>query len=205
MFKNEFIGKKAKDQPIRVLILGESHYEEGKTIDGTDGVIEYLAIRGNDNKTQFYKNIMKTFGFDITLEQTELFWSMVYCGNYISEPCGKRENNTATEKIKANRHRYNNELFTFINDHKIDIVFCFSRLVYNNLPSAVSGEKELILIKHNTNRLKLIKYQACVEHENCDVLLEKSLTVYGLRHPSSSFSPSVYNTYFKEIKEEIGL
>ena len=200
-----FIGKNAADQPIKVLILGESHYEDDGKIEGTHGVVDYLAVCGNDNDTQFYKNIMKAFGYDITLEQRKRFWSKVYCGNYVSDLCGIRESNTAAEKIKYNRKQYNNELFTYINGHEIDVVFCFSRLVYNNLPSAVTGEKELLLIEHNTNYLKQFKYQDCVKYQNCDVLLKKPLIVYGLKHPSAGFSSDVYCTYFKEAKGEMCL
>lgn len=200
MFKNLYIGDKAANQSVKVLILGESHYESDGEIDGTAGVVNYLAVQGNDNNTQFYKNIMRTFGYEITLEQRNLFWNNIYCGNYISELCGIRENNTAAKKIKAERRRYNNELFTCIDHNKIDVVICFSRLVYNNLPGFAENETEEVLIAHPSNSLKKFMYYAG-SHKNCDVDLERNVTVYGLRHPSAGFSPSTYWEYFKMYKK----
>lgn len=57
MFKNMFIGENAKNQSKRILILGESHYEETGEIDGTESVVKFLAVEGNDTekKTMFYK------------------------------------------------------------------------------------------------------------------------------------------------------
>jgi len=199
MFRKAFKGEMADGQPIKVLIIGESHYEENTVIEGTSDVVNYLAVEGNDNGTQFYKNIMKTFGYDITPEQRKLFWSKVYFGNYVSELCGKRENNVAAQLIKKNKKQYNNDLFDFVNDNEIDIVFCFSRLVYDNLPSAAAGEKEEVLIKHKTNSLKRFKYHACIEHGNCDIVLKKPLKVFGLRHSSAGFSSTVYSDYLKDI------
>ena len=76
MYDNVFIGENAHNQPKRILILGESHYEESGKIDGgTASVVKYLAINGNDNKTQFYKNIMRTFGYEISKESRNEFWN----------------------------------------------------------------------------------------------------------------------------------
>lgn len=200
MFKNVFVGENAAKQPVKVLILGESHYEHNGKIDCTDGVVKHLAIDGNDQKTQFYKNILRTFNYDITPEQRKLFWNKVYCGNYVSKLCDTRKNNIARDLIKDNKKIYNDELFDFINKNRIDVVLCFSRLVYNNLPSAADGEKDEIIIKHKTNYLKKIEYHANIEHKICSVTLIKPLTVYGLKHPSSGFSASVYCDYFKNTK-----
>ena len=195
MFADVYQGEQAAKQPIHVLILGESHYESASKINGTADVVRYLAVEGNDTNTQFYKNIMKTFGCDPTPEQRQLFWNKVYCGNYVSDLCGIRGNNTAAKRIKTNRKRYNDELFSFINDKGIDVVFCFSRLVYRNLPSAATGEKEDSLIESATNRLTRFQYNAGIEHGDCGVLLKKPLTVYGLKHPSAGFSPTVYSSF----------
>lgn len=200
MFVDVYQGEQAAKQPIRVLILGESHYEGESKINGTADVVRYRAVEGNDNKTSFFKNIMKTFGYDPIPEQRLLFWSKVYCGNYVSELCGIRKNNTAADKIKNNRKRYNDELFAFVNDHDIDIVFCFSRLVYRYLPAATSGENEELLINHRTNSLKRFVYQAGVEHNECGIVLKKPLVIYGLKHPSAGFSPTVYRDYFDAVK-----
>ncbi len=214
MYDNVFVGKNANIQPKRILILGESHYEENGEIDGTDSVVKYLAINGNDNETQFYKNIMRTFGYEITEENRKKFWNIVYCGNYIDDLCGKGENNPASKKVKEknkdttreSRTRYNNSLFSFINENEIDIVFCFSRLVYSNLPGFAKGESEEMPIKHKTQYLKKFTYKPNCAHKKCDVQLKKPVTVYGLKHPSSSYSYETYfEQHFKDEKNNIGL
>lgn len=202
MFKNVFIGENAKNQSKRILILGESHYEESGEIDGTESVVKFLAVEGNDTekKTMFYKNIMLTLGYDVTPENREFFWNKVFCGNYVDELCGKGENNTAKYHISENRKKYNNDLFSFINKNEIDIVLCFSRLVYNNLPSLTKGEKQERLTGHRTQYLNKCEYQAERVHKWCDVQLNKQLTVYGLKHPSAFYSPEIY---FEALKNEI--
>ncbi len=202
MFKNVFIGENAKNKSKRILILGESHYEEAGEIDGTESVVKFLAVEGNDTekKTMFYKNIMKTFGYDITPENRVLFWNKVFCGNYVDKLCGKGENNTAKHHIHHNRNVYNNKLFDFINENEIDIVFCFSRLVYNNLPSFAKSEKEIKLITYPQLYLNKFTYQPNCNHKWCDVQLKKQLTVYGLKHPSAFYNPE---TYSEAIKNEI--
>lgn len=206
MYKNVFVGENASKQPKRILILGESHYEEDGEIDGTDGVVKHLALNGNDDKTQFYKNIMKTFDYEITPEKRKLFWNKVYCGNYVDDLCGKGENNPAKELIKDNQIKYNDSLFSFINENEIDIVFCFSRLVYNNLPGFAKGESEELLIEHKTQYLKRFTYKPNCAHKKCDIQLKKTVTIYGLKHPSSSYSYiTYYEQHFKNEKDSIGL
>ena len=204
MYDNVFIGENANKQPKRILILGESHYEEDGEIDGTDSVVKHLAINGNDTKTQFYKNIMRTFGYKITEESRKDFWSKVYCGNYVNKPCGKGKNNSAKALINENRIEYNDSLFNFINENEIDIVLCFSRLVYNNLPSFAKGESQnqltakSDLLKHRYHELYKFEYQPDCEHKHCDVKLKKILTIYGFKHPSACYSHSTYCNYFKD-------
>lgn len=199
MFKNVFVGENAKKQSKRILILGESHYKEETEIDGTESVVKFLAIDGNDSKykTMFYKNIMQTFGYDITPENRMVFWNKVFCGNYVEKLCGKGKDNTATDYITNNRKNYNNSLFDFINENEIDLVICFSRLVYNNLPSFVQGEKEEKLNSHQTQCLKKCEYLPECDHKWCDIQLKKRLTVYGLRHPSAYFNPEIYSEILK--------
>ncbi len=199
MFENVFVGENAKKQPLKLLILGESHYESEVKIKGTDSVVRYLALNENtENKTQFYKNIMKSFGYNVTQESKKYFWNNFFCGNYVSDLCGKRENNDAIKKIRDNKQQYNDELFRFVNENDIDIIFCFSRLVYNNLPNAAINEKEVIKNENSTNYLKIFTYKENCEHKNCSVTLKKPLTVYGLKHPCSSFSPTEYVEYLKQ-------
>lgn len=199
MFKNVFIGENAKNQSKRILILGESHYEETGEIDGTESVVKFLAVEGNDTekKTMFYKNIMKTFGYDANLMNRKLFWDKVFCGNYVDELCGKGKNNTAEHHISNNRKNYNNSLFDYINKNEIDVVLCYSRLVYNNLPSFSKDEKEEKMINHKKLYLYKSEYQPQYIHKWCDVLLNKHLTVYGLKHPSAFYSFEIYSEVLK--------
>lgn len=199
MFKNVFVGKNANKQSKRILILGESHYEETGEIDGTESVVKFLAVDGNDTKmnTMFYKNIMKSFGYDVTPENRLLFWSKVFCGNYVNTLCGKGKSNTAEHHITQNRKNYNNALFDFINENEIDIVICFSRLVYNNLPGFTKREKEEKLTNHQTQYLNKCEYQPECTHNWCDVQLKKQLTVYGLKHPSKFYCPEIYSEILK--------
>lgn len=207
MYKNVFIGKNAQNQPKRILILGESHYEESGRIDGgTASVVKYLAINGNDNKTQFYKNIMRTFGYEISKESRNEFWNKVYCGNYVNDPCGKGKNNPAKSEISKNRTKYNDDLFNFINENGIDIILCFSRLVYNSLPSFSKSEnqKQLTdkteLLKHRYHELYKFEYLPDFGHKHSTVKLKKPLIVYGFKHPSACYS---YSTYYKSLEKEI--
>lgn len=209
MYDNVFVGENAHKQPKRILILGESHYEEDGKIDGgTASVVKHLAINANDTKTQFYKNIMRTFGYEITEESRKDFWGKVYCGNYVNKLCGKGKDNTAKSKISENRTVYNNDLFNFINENEIDIVLCFSRLVYNSLPSFAKGEnqeqliKESELLKHRYHELYIFEYQPDCEHKHCGVKLKKTLTVYGFKHPSACYS---HSTYYNFLENEITL
>ena len=205
MYDNVFIGENANKQSKRILILGESHYEEDGEINGTDSVVKHLAINGNDTKTQFYKNIMRTFGYKITKESRKDFWSKVYCGNYVNKPCGKGKNNSAKTFINKNRIEYNDSLFNFINENEIDIVLCFSRLVYNNLPSFAKGESQnqltakSELLKHRYHELYKFEYQPECEHKHCDVKLKNTLTVYGFKHPSACYS---HSTYYNSLENE---
>ena len=201
MYDNVFVGENAHNQPKRILILGESHYKEDGEFEGTASVVKYFAIDGNGKKNdkKFYHYIMRTFGYELTEESSKEFWNKVYCGNYVCELCGKGKDNPAKKLIKDNRANYNDSLFNFINENEIDIVFCFSRLVYNNLPGSAKGENEEKLFKHNTQYLNRYTYQPDCNHKHCNITLNKKLTVYGLKHPSSAYSYEIYREQLKKI------
>ena len=96
MHKGVFKGEKAKDQPVKILILGESHHintDSKVTTDKIAGVpasyttasvihehLEKRKIHG------FFTKIAKTFGIPETEEEN--FWQGVYFGNYIDVLCG---------------------------------------------------------------------------------------------------------------------
>lgn len=109
--------------------------------------------------------------------------------------------------FKGKRKQYNEELFKFVNENEIDIVCCFSRLVYQNLPAKSSFENSGITIGvpdigGKRDYIQKFIYQPGVRN-NCDIALNKPLMVYGFRHPSArcGFCSEHYNWYLqKEIQ-----
>lgn len=215
-----FHGKDADKQPKRILILAESHHINSSTDKkpgipatySTESVIrnDYFSnpeTRKSGGNTYIFEKI--TLSFNINPEEPgnrEAFWEKVYFGNYINVLCGVRDG-TAKNLLKKetnNRQRYNDALFRFINDHQIDIVFCFSRLVYNKLPSLSEvpeirkqenlEEKCCGKIGGRNDFIKCCKYLAGTDHNATTVHLQKDLRVFGMRHPSarSGYEPTHY-------------
>lgn len=224
MHKMEFIGKKAPLQPKRVLILGESHHwssndkdmteEEMREKAGTysttkvvnDYLVNYNTCSGQerDKCYRFFDNIVLAFGMNPKTSRSD-FWEQVYFGNYIDELCGVRDQyvNSLLKK-QENREKYNEQLFTFILEHKIDIVFCFSRKVYNKLPPLEDFDIEIPGVKGDFQRLdKCVYYPG--ERNYMRDCLDKPVTFYGLHHPSQGFSYRAYRDKIKSIIEEEGL
>ena len=155
-------GEKADQQAKRILILAESHHtssrREADTIAdvpasySTADVIEHDYIRQDGDPADYrnyriFSKIINSFGLPAdTMEQRRYFFQKVYFGNYIPVLCGVG-NNTAKKTIQrsGNRQEYNDQLFRFVNDHQIDVVCCFSRLVYDNLPGVEKGSLESVL------------------------------------------------------------
>ena len=94
-------------------------------------------------------------------------------------------------------------MFVFIVEHSIDVVFCFSRLVFNNLPECASGDENEIVecgkVGSCRDYVSVYKYCARTPHGAVSIELEKPLTVYGMRHPSArgGFRPENYAGYLK--------
>lgn len=85
--------------------------------------------------------IAESFGYSDDLRRD--FYDKVYFGNYVDRLCGKSGDNTAAKIIACYRQEYNDQLFTYINEHEIRYLVCFSKRVYWNLPKKakkVSGE-----------------------------------------------------------------
>ncbi len=195
MHYGEFSGKNAGN----ILILGESHHiSTTNEADMTAGVkasysteeVIYDYFKDRNNKDYFFfDKIVQSFGF--LPEEREKFWNSVYFGNYVDVLCGVGDS-FAKRIIKENREKYNNELFTFINEHNISTVFCFSVNVYSNgLPSLNKNSDEAeekhiagILNKKNVY-VRHCFYRAGIEHGGADVILRKDLEIYGIPHPSS--------------------
>ncbi|MBQ7769094.1 MAG: hypothetical protein IJ403_09485 [Oscillospiraceae bacterium] len=214
MHNGEFRGDLAENQKVRVLILGESHYwgEDKKEEDKlTSKVVETYLKKYNsrirsekDRSYRFFDNIVQAFGIDP--ENRTDFWNRVWFGNYIDEPCGVRDSQ-ATKVLKrpGKRDALNKQLFEFIEENKIDIVFCFSRKVYAKLPPLeLAGDSEKTGEKSDSHRLDMCVYGAG-ERKAVSIPLSKSVTVYGLKHPSQGFSYRKYQNLIKKIVQEHGL
>ena len=201
MHPGVFEGQKVKDQPVRILILGESHYwsENKKEEDKlTSKVVENYLKQYNssarwerDRAYRFFDYIVRTFGVDPELNRED-FWNKVYFGNYIDEPCGIRDS-TATNLLKKTGkcEELNRQLFKFIVENEMDIVFCFSRRVYSALPQQEKQDSENEVDGADAHRLEKCIYNPG-SREYLDVDLDKSVTFYGLRHTSQGFSYRKY-------------
>ena len=205
----------------RTLILGESHYEDkngtkaGEQVDfPTSSVVErYLShISGKtpgEHWDRFFTRIAESFGY--SKESAEAFYNKVFFGNYVPVFCGIGENNTAIAFMSANRTEYNNQLFDFLNEKEIDTVVCFSKDAYWNLPSLAENEKEfthdfvLGEIGRGRNIVNYCKYMPDTIHPACDIKLNKTVQVYGIRHPSCGGGYNSQQVYKKLSLVEDGL
>ena len=211
MHKGVFEGKNANGQKVKVLILGESHHistDPSVTTDKIAGVpasyttaavvqehLESLKNEKQGIKHPFLTKIAQTFG----AEDEDAFWQSVYFGNYIDVLCGIG-NSVAKNQIEYNDNRikYNDQLFQFVNEHKIGKIFCFSILAYKSLPSLTDDEKSLWeTIGRRGNRrvfLRQRQYKAGLQHGEASVILQQNLRVYGISHPQAKggYSPEMY-------------
>jgi len=214
MHNGVFEGKKAKDQLVKILILGESHhYETESTQKTVDGYLDKCRKEGHAEKChEFFDRIVCAFGKDPAIDR-ESFWSNVWFGNYIDEPCGVRDSQ-ATKVLKrpGKRDALNKQLFEFIEENKIDIVFCFSRRVYNKLPSLAKGECEEIIsvgdylrTKEGAPKKDYISYCEYLSgpHKCTSKPLKRTVKVYGMLHPSGryGFAPENYAPMLKKLIE----
>ena len=210
-----YIGKAAAKE-TRILILGESHHNKNNEGQGepasytTSSVVEkYLAEEKTGKTHRFFHKIAQSFGVDTTkADEKEKLWDKIYFGNYIDVVCGVKD--SAAKKIiedKENRKRYNKELFQFVNENKIDIICCFSRLVYDHLPDRTPFEDKSISFEvpktgGKKDWIEKFIYQPGIR-ANGDIALNKKLIVYSLRHPSATcgFCPEHYKDCLqKEIQ-----
>lgn len=238
MHRGVFIGNNVRNQEKRILILGESHHwskgdwelkpneteeqaeerrkkkaEEYETKKVITNYLDNYKTRSRDRAYQFFEKIILSFGLDPERER-ETFWNNVYFGNYIEELCGIKDGKAANVlKTKnggiLNREKYNDTLFEFINLNRIDIVFCFGRLVFNNLPSLnkeyFTEEKcqDKIEIKKSGKPIDYIAncaYLPDINHKSTNFVLKKRLDVYGLKHPSAyGFNPENYVDVLKKL------
>lgn len=220
MYKGEYKGTKVKELNKKVLILGESHYSDDENGDfTTDSVINNYRNLPKEPKYQFFHKIAQSFNIntDSIEEEFSELWDYVYFGNYIHNLCGikdSRAKNLLGEKDY--RKECNNKLFEFINNNYIDVVFVFSRLTYNNMPSLSRKNIEEDLKNADNGNLKVgkcsdwikhCKYLANIEHSNVDVVLNRDIDVYSMRHPSARGGYRIENycnilgILFEELKK----
>lgn len=203
MFKGEYKGKNVERLNKKVLILGESHHGE---VDTTVSVVKDYHNFPQKKEYQFFHKIAQSFNVDKDDVDDEFseFWDYVYFGNYIDKSCGigdSKAKNFLSEN--ENRKKCNNKLFDFINNNNIDVVFVFSRLAYRHLPSLSQKHKNDEKLSNADNgNLKVgtsrdwiacYRYLANIEHKNVDVVLNRDITVYNMRHPSARCGYRVEN------------
>lgn len=214
MHHGEYAGERIKDQQIRILILGESHHISTDPNVTTDKVAGFPASYTTSSVVQehlgkrkthdFLIKIAKSFG--VTEDEQDAFWQQVYFGNYIDVLCGIG-NSIARKQIEkeGNRKKYNDQLFQFVNKHKISKIFCFSILAYKSLPELSDNEKstkETIGVRGNRCvYLRQCQYKAGIAHNETDVILQQNLEVYGISHPSArgGYSPKMYAKVLMEL------
>ncbi len=202
MFDGVFIGTEADKQPKKILILGESHY--GGTESTEAAVKRYLenynTCTGNERFRcyRFFDNIVRAFGIDPEINRTD-FWNQVYFANFIDELCGVGDSAAVEFLEKAEkRGRCNYKVFSFLKEHEIDIVFCFSRRVYNKLPPVEGSDCETPGDKKDKHRLDVCAYYPG-KRKYMTVSLDKPVMVYGLHHPSRGFSYEKYQEKLRDI------
>ncbi|WP_297011705.1 hypothetical protein [uncultured Dialister sp.] len=217
MNKGVWMGKQAEKYGI--LVLGESHYGDrpedlGKLgTDDTSGVVEWYLKGNGGHWRSFFIRIAESFGYSDDLRRD--FYDKVYFGNYVDRLCGKSGDNTAAKIIACYRQEYNDQLFTYINEHEIRYLVCFSKRVYWNLPEKTeraSGEtskgysagKIKSGEKWQNNWIEMGTYRHSMEHPFTKVILKNDLTVYGIRHPSCQGGYVVSQVYdFLKLQDGI--
>ncbi len=219
MHKGVWHGENAEKQPKRILILGESHHTnppdnsvagEPATYTTHEKLQKYMDqynnpnTKGRDSCYKFFDKIVSSFGLNPEKYRSD-FWSRVYFGNYIPVLCGVKDRAAAKQIQResktggpSNRKLYNNALFDFVNTHEIDVIFCFSVLAYNNLPSLTKGEAPDTRTSLGTRGKKQVYLRRCQykagKHDHTTVSLNHDLEVYGIPHPSAAggYDPQIF-------------
>lgn len=182
--------------PHGILILGESHYDDeadaGKPVPYTTADVVSNYLNGPSTKWgRFFTRIAESFGYDYNSRKD--FYDKVYFGNYIDKLCGKRGDSTASKIAAEYRTEYNDQLFSFVNEHGIYYVLCFSKLVYWNLPgTGTDGHFEELSVGKirygkgwQNNKVGMGQYKKDVTYPNTSIPLNHDVMVYGIRHPST--------------------
>ena len=190
-----------------ILILGESHHHTKSNDPNytTENVVKNYFRNPNDPAYRFFDKIAACFGY--SADEREVFWNKVWFGNYVDESDCDVRNGRAKMLIEKCRQEYNKELFDFVNQNEIDIIFCFSRLTYYNLPDRASFEDQAVKYyppktSGEKDRVEKFIYKPGTR-PNGGVGLNKELIIYSFSHPSArcGFCPEHYMDYLqKEIQ-----
>lgn len=192
-------------QSPKVLILSESHYDGenyGENVPFSTTSVVNRYFEQHEKWSAFFSRIAASFGYQI--ENARSFYDRVYFGNYVDVICGIGTDH-AKNYISLNRQKLNDDLFRFVNENSIDLIVCFSKLVYNSLPSLNQyySEEQNIKTKIGTlgskrNYAEYCTYLPGIEHPNCGIPLIKTLRVYGVGHPSAQggFDSNQVNQFF---------
>ncbi len=205
MHKGVFEGNNLSTN-CNILILGESHHHMVANDPDytTEGVVKNYFLYPNDKDYRFFDKIANCFGYPS--EQREVFWNKVRFANYVTESNCDIQTDKAKELMKNNSEKYNQELFEFVNQNEIDVIFCFSRLVYKHLPRRASFEEKGVCFEtpkvgNVSDRIDKFVYKPGARPDG-NTALKKQLTVYGFRHPSYRRSFSAEN-YREVLQKEI--
>ena len=121
------------------------------------------------------------------------------CQNVVKTPFLPK-NPVGGAAIKEDRAKSNDDLFAFIVKEEIDYVFCFSRLVYNNLPKLYrenDDDESCILADRTHYLMKCVYYPG--ERDDMKQRIKKPLVVYGLKYPSRGYSPQKFREAVADI------
>ncbi len=201
----------------KVLILGESHYGSeynyGQVLekDETKKIVQYyLRLKSGEehnseksNWTSFFSKIASSFGYGNRYAE---FYGKVLFANYVDVHCGLKSYH-ASSYLEDNSYRIhcNDELFELINVKKVDSLFCFSKRVYDNLPSLEKdkekAETDIISLESSksTQQVNRCNYRSGIGHDYCRVSLLKDIEVFCFRHPAAGLSTTRAAEYIKKL------
>lgn len=194
----------------RILILGESHYDEdikqgsiNKHI--TSRIVEYLL---EDNVTErwkeFFYNIAASFGYAKNNKDIREFYNKIYFANYVEESCGKGDKNKAEIYIKEKRDYYNKAVFEFCNEKNINIICSFSKKAYYAFPKVDKEHGEQVSnfsISPNYTVGKTYYKGGLIYDRRIE--LKNDLLLYGLNHASRSGYKRAYKFLSNEFKHHV--
>ena len=139
------------------------------------------------------------FALAIIQEEIKEFYDHVCFGNYVNVVVDKDDKQRdGRSYIKNNKQIYNQELFDFCKSKSIDIIVCFSKEAYWNLPSGCGEDQGKETIHRGKRSIKIKKWL----YKKGALELDKDLLVYGLPHPTGWPGYDAKLIYQEYIKKE---